>query len=215
MIPLDSQYRDYKAPSTTPSAKSVETLANDSSRFSENASLHFLVGKLCSIVRNWQCSDNFYMLLKPKLLLKILSKNSCSLTSYTCIVFPNLWPIVCMQLPLIILFFESLPADDRANKRKNKILYLRRKMRRNAHRDTACVYCDTSYFRLGLLKWRETEAVPINSESRFTRHSCSLRPTYQGIHVACLRERRNSVPSEVFDQRYPGRIVTRVRGDGT
>lgn len=54
----------------------------------------------------------------------------------------------------------------------------------------------------------------MNPRSRFTRHSCSLRPTYQGIHVACLREHRDGVPSKMFDQRYPGRIVTRIRGDG-
>lgn len=78
--------------------------------------------------------------------------------------------------------------------------------------------CDTSYFRYGLLKWRKTaelEAAPINSKSWFARHPCFLRPTYQGVHVACLRKRRDGVPSKVFDQCYPRRIVTRIRCDGS
>lgn len=80
---------------------------------------------------------------------------------------------------------------------------------------------DTSYFRCRLLKRREPldsdKAAPINSGrgNRFTRHSCSLRPTYQGVHVACLRERRDSIPSEVFDQCYPSWIVTRIRRDSS
>lgn len=60
--------------------------------------------------------------------------------------------------------------------------------------------------------WKDA---PINSVSQFARHSCSLRPTYQGIHVACLRERSDGVPSEVFDQCYPGWIMTRIRCDGS
>lgn len=74
---------------------------------------------------------------------------------------------------------------------------------------------DTSYFRCRLLKWQKTaelETAPINWRGLvwLARHSCSLRPTYQGVHVACLWESRDGVPSKVFDQCYPGRIVTRV-----
>lgn len=79
--------------------------------------------------------------------------------------------------------------------------------RLNAHR-----YCDQ------VVSWtnyqNDEEVALINSVSWFARHSCSLRPTYQGVHVACLRERGNGVPSEVFDQRYPGWIVARIRRDG-